>query len=337
LNAFDLEIASEDPADIIRVCQLLEPTVGGINLEDIRAPDCFVIEAALRETLAIPVFHDDQHGTAIISGAALVNALELIGKQVADVRIVFSGAGAAAVATAAHFERLGVGRAPIVLCDRLGVVYQGRVDDMEPHKARFASQTGACNIGDALDGADVLAGLSVGRIITGAMISRMAKRPIVFALANPVPEILPDEVLAARPDAIVATGRSDFPNQVNNVLGFPYIFRGALDVGASSITEPMILAATHALAALAKESVSNTVSLHYGRVGVRFGPEYLIPFIFDPRLLPRVASAVAEAAVRGGVATRPLDRAAYEAALTTSVAGRPGRATTNEARESTNG
>src|SRR5690606_20414458 len=302
LDVFDLEVGSENPDDIIRFCQLLEPSVGGINLEDIRAPDCFYIEEELRKTLGIPVFHDDQHGTAIISGAALLNALEIVGKSIDEVRVVFSGAGAAAIASAEHYVRLGVRREHLTMCDRLGVIYKGRADDMDPYKARFALETERRTIADALEGADVFVGLSVARAVTGDMIARMAESPIVFALANPVPEIMPDEVQAVRPDAIIATGRSDYANQVNNVLGFPFLFRGALDVRATEINEEMKMAATRALAALAREDVPESVSRLYGLRSVTFGRDYLIPFAFDPRVLLWVAPAVAWAAVASGVA-----------------------------------
>ena len=303
LDVFDLEVGSEDPQDVIRFCQLLEPTVGGINLEDIKAPDCFLIEETLRKTLSIPVFHDDQHGTAIISGAALLNALELVEKDIAGIRVVFSGAGAAAIATAEHYVRLGVARENIILCDRQGVVRADRAPgDMDSYKARFATKRDLRELTDALEGADVFVGLSVAGAMTRDMVRRMAPRPIIFALANPVPEILPDDVRAVRSDAIVATGRSDFPNQVNNVLGFPFIFRGALDVRATEINEEMKMAATRSLALLAKEDVPDSVAGLYGLRGVRFGPEYLIPFPFDPRVLLWVAPAVAWAAVASGVA-----------------------------------
>ena len=303
LDVFDLEVGSEDPQDVIRFCQLLEPTVGGINLEDIRAPDCFLIEETLRKTLGIPVFHDDQHGTAIISGAALLNALEIVGKDIATVTVVFSGAGAAAIATAEHYVRLGVKRENIVIADRQGVVRADRAQkDMDPYKARFATKRDLTDLASAMQGADVFVGLSVAGAVDQAMVKSMAKRPIIFALANPVPEILPDEVKKARSDAVVATGRSDFPNQVNNVLGFPFIFRGALDVRATEINEEMKMAATRALALLAKENVPDSVSALYGLRDVKFGPEYLIPFPFDPRALLWVAPAVAWAAVASGVA-----------------------------------
>ncbi len=314
IDVFDLEVGSEDPEDVIRFCQLLEPTVGGINLEDIRSPDCFHIEAKLRETLSIPVFHDDQHGTAIISGAALLNALEVVSKDIEKIRVVFSGAGAAAIATAEHYVRLGVKREHIVMCDHKGVIHTER-QDLDQYKRRFANDTTARVIAEALKGADVFVGLSVGGIITGEMLEGMAKAPIVFALANPTPEIMPDEAKRARPDAIVATGRSDFPNQVNNVLGFPFIFRGALDVRAKKINDEMEMAATRALAALAKEEVPDSVMRAYGIERLKFGADYLIPKPFDPRVLLWVAPAVAWAAVASGVAGRMIDVAEYRAEL----------------------
>jgi malate dehydrogenase (oxaloacetate-decarboxylating)(NADP+) len=314
IDVFDLEVASEDPEDVIRFCQLLEPTVGGINLEDIRSPDCFHIEQKLRETLSIPVFHDDQHGTAIISGAALLNALDVVKKDLDKVRVVFSGAGAAALATAEHYVKLGVKREHIVMCDHKGVIHTGR-QDLDQYKGRFASDTKARVIAEALKGADVFVGLSVGGIITGDMLEGMAKKPIIFALANPTPEIMPDEAKRARPDAVVATGRSDFPNQVNNVLGFPFIFRGALDVRAKKINDEMKMAATRALAALAKEEVPDAVMRAYGIDRLKFGADYLIPKPFDPRVLLWVAPAVAWAAVASGVAGRMIDVAEYRAEL----------------------
>jgi malate dehydrogenase (oxaloacetate-decarboxylating)(NADP+) len=315
LDVFDLEVGSETPDDVIRFCQLLEPTVGGINLEDIRAPDCFYIEETLRKTMKIPVFHDDQHGTAIISGAALLNALEITGKKIEKVRVVFSGAGAAAISTAEHYVRLGVLRENILLSDRQGVVYEGRPGELDPYKAKFANKTKARTIADALVGADVFVGLSVAGAITGEMVAKMAKKPIVFALANPEPEILPDQVRAVRSDAIIATGRSDFPNQVNNVLGFPFIFRGALDARATEVNEEMKMAATRALAALAREDVPESVSRLYGLRSVKFGPDYLIPFPFDPRVLLWVAPAVAWAAVASGVAKEMIDLENYREQL----------------------
>src|SRR5881394_3196720 len=315
IDVFDIEVGSENPDDVIKFCQLLEPTVGGINLEDIRAPDCFYIEETLRKTMRIPVFHDDQHGTAIISGAALLNALEIVGKAIEDVIVVFSGAGAAAISTAEHYVRLGVKREHILMCDRQGVIYKGRTGDMDPYKARFQVETKARSIADALVGADVFVGLSVAGAVTGEMVGKMAKRPIIFALANPEPEILPDQVRAVRSDAVIATGRSDFANQVNNVLGFPFIFRGALDARATQVNEEMKMAATRALAALAKEDVPESVSRLYGLRSVKFGPDYLIPFPFDPRVLLWVAPAVAWAAVASGVAKEMIDLEHYREQL----------------------
>lgn len=319
LDVFDLEVGSENPDDVIRFCQLLEPTVGGINLEDIRAPDCFYIEETLRKTMKIPVFHDDQHGTAIISGAALLNALEIVGKKIEKVRVVFSGAGAAAISTAEHYVRLGVPRENILLTDRQGVVYEGRPGELDPYKAKFANKTKARTIAEALVGADVFVGLSVAGAINGEMVAKMAKKPIVFALANPEPEILPDQVRAVRSDAIIATGRSDFANQVNNVLGFPFIFRGALDARATEVNEEMKMAATRALAALAKENVPDSVSRLYGLRSVKFGADYLIPFPFDPRVLLWVAPAVAWAAVASGVAKEMIDLEQYREQLETRL------------------
>jgi malate dehydrogenase (oxaloacetate-decarboxylating)(NADP+) len=319
LDVFDIEVGSESPDDLINFCRLLEPTVGGINLEDIRAPDCFYIEQTLRDTVRIPVFHDDQHGTAIISGAALLNALELVEKEIANVRVVFSGAGAAALSTAEHYVRLGVKRENIVMCDLHGVVYVGRTVAMDPYKSRFARDTEMRTVTQALVGADVFVGLSAGGVITGAMVAGMADRPIIFALANPNPEITPDEVRAVRGDAIIATGRSDYPNQVNNVLGFPFIFRGALDVRATQINEEMKMAATRALAALAKQGVPDSVARLYGLSSVSFGPEYIIPYAFDPRVLLWVAPAVAWAAVASGVATSFIDLDDYRISLETRL------------------
>jgi len=314
IDVFDLEVGSENPEDVIRFCQLLEPTVGGINLEDIRSPDCFYIEQRLRETLGIPVFHDDQHGTAIISGAALLNALLLVKKDISKVKIVFAGAGAAAIATAEHYVRLGVRRENIVMADHKGVIFKGR-EGLDEFKQRFAIDTHARTLADALEGADVFVGLSVAGIVTGDMLQAMAKQPVIFALANPTPEIMPDEAKKARPDAIVATGRSDFPNQVNNVLGFPFIFRGALDVRAKKINEEMEMAATRALAELAKQEVPESVARAYGGEKLKFGPDYLIPKPFDPRVLLWVAPAVAWAAVASGIAGRIIDVEEYRAEL----------------------
>jgi malate dehydrogenase (oxaloacetate-decarboxylating)(NADP+) len=315
VDVFDLEVNSQDPADVIKFCQLLEPSVGGINLEDIKAPDCFIIEETLRKTMRIPVFHDDQHGTAIITGAALLNALDIVGKNINEVKVVFSGAGASAIASAMHYERLGVRHEHIIMCDKMGVIYEGRAEGMDPYKARFANNTRARTISEALVGADVLVGLSAAGAISKEMITPMARDPIVFALANPVPEILPEDVAAARPDAVVATGRSDYPNQVNNVLGFPFIFRGALDARATQVNEEMKMAATRALAALAREPVPESVARRYGLKRVQFGREYLIPFPFDPRVLLWIAPAVAWAAVASGVAKQFIDVDTYREEL----------------------
>jgi len=314
IDVFDLEVGSDDPRELVRFCQLLEPTVGGINLEDIRSPDCFYVEQALREQLSIPVFHDDQHGTAIITGAALLNALEIVQKDIRKVRVVFAGAGAAAVASAKHYVRLGVPRDQITLCDERGVLHADR-DDLDEYRRRFAVRGKARTLAEALKDADVFVGLSVGGIVTGEMLKAMAPRPIVFALANPDPEISPEEARRARSDAIIATGRSDYPNQVNNLLGFPFIFRGALDVRARKINEEMEMAATRALAALAKEEVPEAVMRAYGVERLRFGPDYLIPKPFDPRVLLWVAPAVAWAAVGSGVAGRVIDVDEYRAEL----------------------
>ncbi|MFZ1932040.1 MAG: NADP-dependent malic enzyme [Candidatus Sulfotelmatobacter sp.] len=315
VNVFDIEINTHDPDEIIKVCQLLELTFGGINLEDIKAPECFYIEETLRKTMKIPVFHDDQHGTAIITGAALLNALELAGKDIAKVRVVFNGAGAAGVATAEHYVRLGVKHENIIFCDTKGVVFKGRAEGMNKYKERFAQPTDRRTLADAMRDADVFVGLSVKGAVTQDMVRSMAPNPIVFAMANPDPEITYEEAKACRSDIIMATGRSDYPNQVNNVLGFPFIFRGALDVRATAINEEMKLAATRALAALAKEDVPDSVCRAYGVERLSFGREYLIPTLFDPRVLVWEASAVAEAAMRTGVAQEPVDLAVYREQL----------------------
>ena len=315
IDVFDIELATEKPEEIIRTCQILEPTFGGINLEDIKAPECFYIEEELKKTMKIPVFHDDQHGTAIISGAGLVNALEIVGKKIEDIKVVFNGAGASAISCAAHYINLGVRRENIVMCDTKGVIYDGRTSGMNPYKARYASKTKARTLGEALVGADVFFGLSSGGAVTPEMVKDMAPNPIIFALANPDPEIAYDVAKAARPDAIVATGRSDFPNQVNNVLGFPFIFRGALDVRATTINDEMKLAATRALASLAKEDVPDSVLRAYGVDRLEFGREYIIPKPFDPRVLIWEASAVAQAAMETGVAQTPVDLKQYREEL----------------------
>jgi len=315
IDVFDIELATEDPDEVIRACQLLEPTFGGINLEDIKAPECFYIEEQLRRTLKIPVFHDDQHGTAIISGAALLNAVELAGKRLDQIRLVINGAGASAIACAEHYVALGVKRENIIMCDSKGVIYKGRKEGMNAYKERFAQPTELRTLAEALAGADVFVGLSVANCVTGDMLRSMAERPIVFAMANPDPEIPYEEARSARPDAIIATGRSDYPNQVNNVLGFPFIFRGALDVRATAINQEMKLAATRALAALAKEDVPDSVRKAYGVEEMQFGPDYIIPKPFDPRVLIWEAAAVAEAAMRSGVAQQPVDIAEYKEQL----------------------
>ena len=315
VDVFDLEVDSTNPDDVIKVCQLLEPTFGGINLEDIKAPECFYIEETLKKRMKIPVFHDDQHGTAIISGAALLNALEIVGKSVENVRVVFNGSGAAGIACAEHYVRLGVKRENITMADTKGVVYEGRAEGMNPYKSRFAQKTKLRTLADAVRGADVLVGLSVKGAFTAEMLRTMAARPIVFAMANPDPEISYEDALAARKDVIMATGRSDYPNQVNNVLGFPFIFRGALDVHATAINEEMKLAATRALAALAKEDVPDSVCHAYGVDRIRFGPEYIIPKPFDSRVLVWEASAVARAAMETGVAQEPVSLDQYRERL----------------------
>jgi len=315
VDVFDLEVNSEKPEDVIKFCQLLEPTVGGINLEDIKTPDCFLVEETLRKTLSIPVMHDDQHGTAMVSGAALLGALEIVGKPIDSVRVVFVGAGAAGLAGAAHYLRLGVLPEHLLMVDTKGVIYAGRTEGMTPYKARFARETNLRTLSDALRGADVVVGLSAKGTIAPDMLTLMAPRPIVFALANPDPEITPEDARSARNDLIMATGRSDYPNQVNNVLGFPFVFRGALDVRAKAINEEMKLAVTHALAALAKEPVPDSVCEAYGVKKLEFGPDYIVPKPFDPRALVWVASAVAKAAMDSGVARQPVDLAEYRTRL----------------------
>ncbi len=302
LDVFDIEINTADPDEFIQAVKLLAPTFGGINLEDIKAPDCFYIEAALKKEMDIPVFHDDQHGTAIISGAALLNACELTGRKPENLRIVINGAGAAAIACANMYMQLGVQKANILMVDSRGVIYQGRTEGMNPYKEKWAAQTTLRTLSDAVKGADVLVGLSVKGAFTKEMLMQLGEKPFVFALANPDPEIGYDEARAARPDAIIATGRSDYPNQVNNVLGFPFIFRGALDVRASAINEEMKLAAVYALAELPREDVPDSVIRAYGGHTIQFGPDYIIPKPLDPRVLLKVAPAVAQAAEESGVA-----------------------------------
>ena len=305
IDVFDIEVDSKDPKEIIRFCQMLEPTVGGINLEDIKAPECFEIEEELKRTCGIPVFHDDQHGTAIISGAALLNAVEVSGKKLDEVKVVFSGAGASGVACATFYISLGVRPENLLMVDSKGVIYKGRTEGMNAYKQRFAVDTDARTLADAMRGADVFTGVSVKGLVTQDMVKTMAENPIIFAMANPDPEISPEEALAVRPDAIMATGRSDYPNQVNNVLGFPFIFRGALDVAATSINERMKRAAAKSLAALAREDVPDSVIRAYGGQPLKFGRDYLIPKPFDYRVLLWEAPAVAEAAIESGVARKP--------------------------------
>lgn len=315
IDVFDLEVNSTNPDDVIRVVQLLELTFGGINLEDIRAPECFYIEETLRRTARIPVFHDDQHGTAIISGAALINAAMLAGKPLDTLKIVFNGAGAAGIACANLYLRLGVRAENILMCDSHGVIHAGRTEGMNPYKERYARETNRRTLDDAMAGADVFVGVSAANCVSQAMLRSMAARPIVFAMANPDPEITYEDAVAARDDVIMATGRSDYPNQVNNVLGFPFIFRGALDVRATSINEEMKLAAAHALAALARQDTPDAVRRLYPSEQLNFGPTYIIPKPFDPRVLETVASAVAQAAMDSGVAQKHLDLEEYRESL----------------------
>ena len=316
IDVFDIELAENDPDKLIDMIAAMEPTLGGINLEDIKAPECFYIETKLKERMSIPVFHDDQHGTAIISAAAMLNALKVIDKNIAEVQVVCSGAGAAAISCLNLWCDLGIRRENITVCDSKGVIYVGRDAKMEPTKARYARETESRTLDDAISGADIFLGLSTAGVLKPEMVAKMARQPVVFALANPTPEIMPELARAARPDVIMATGRSDYANQVNNVLCFPFIFRGALDVGATRITEEMKLACVKAIAAMAQEEVSNEVAMAYPGQELSFGPEYLIPKPFDPRLITIIAPAVAQAAMDSGVATRPIaDMAAYKEKL----------------------
>ncbi|MGI9143567.1 MAG: NADP-dependent malic enzyme [Fluviibacter sp.] len=312
IDVFDIELAENDPDKLIDMIAALEPTLGGVNLEDIKAPECFYIERELKKRMKIPVFHDDQHGTAIISASALLNGLKVIKKDIANVRVVVSGAGAAAIACLDLWCEIGVKREHITVCDSKGVIYVGREENMEPTKAKYAQKTEARTLKDALVGADVFLGLSAAGALKAEWLPPMNENPLIFALANPTPEIMPEEARKVRPDAIIATGRSDYPNQVNNVLCFPFIFRGALDVGATTITEEMKLACVYAIAELAEVEVSDEVAMAYAGHDLQFGPEYLIPKPFDPRLITRIAPAVAKAAVTSGVARRPIaDMDAY--------------------------
>ncbi len=311
IDVFDLELDTQDSDEIIRIVKALEPTFGGINLEDIAAPECFYIEKRLIEEMDIPVFHDDQHGTAIISGAALLNALELTGKDIGDIRVVFSGAGAAGMACVALYVSMGVKPENLIVCDSAGVIYKGRTEKMNPYKEQFSAETSKRTLQEAMEGADVFVGVSVAGLVTKDMVRSMNDKPIVFAMANPDPEISYPDARDARDDVIMATGRSDYPNQVNNVLGFPFIFRGALDVRASSINDQMKIAAVKALADLAKENVPDSVSRAYGNAELRFGPDYIIPKPFDPRVLTWEAPAVARAAMESGVARQQIDLDKY--------------------------
>jgi len=316
IDVFDIELAETDPDELVKTIARLEPTFGGINLEDIKAPDCFYIERKLRERMKIPVFHDDQHGTAIVASAAILNALKVVGKDIGAVKLVCSGAGAAAIACLDLLAGLGLSRDNVVVCDSKGVIFLGRESPMEENKARYARDTTARTMADAIAGADIFLGLSGPKALSPEMVKTMARDPLILALANPEPEILPELAKAVRPDAIIATGRSDYPNQVNNVLCFPFIFRGALDVGATTITEGMKLACVRAIAALAHAEQSDIVAQAYAGEALSFGPEYLIPKPFDPRLMVIVPPAVAKAAMDGGVATRPIaDMDAYRERL----------------------
>ncbi len=306
IDVFDLELAERDPDKLVEIIAALEPSFGGINLEDIKAPECFIVERRLRQRMKIPVFHDDQHGTAIVVGAALINALKLVGKEAGAIKLVASGAGAAALACLNLLVMLGVRRENIWVSDIVGVVHEGRTELMDEDKAQYAQKTAARKLAEVIGDADVFLGLSAGGVLKPEMVAQMAPRPIIFALANPTPEIMPDEAKAVRPDAILATGRSDFPNQVNNVLCFPYIFRGALDCGATTINDAMKIAAVHAIAELAQAEIHSVVAAAYAGESLSFGPEYLIPKPFDPRLMMRIAPAVAQAAADSGVALRPI-------------------------------
>jgi len=317
IDVFDIEVDSEDPDTVIEVTRAIAPTFGGINLEDIKAPECFYIENKLKEILDIPVFHDDQHGTAIILGAAILNAMEITGKKYKDTKIVFSGAGASGISCARQLVMLGFPKENIYLCDSTGLVYKGRTERMSPQKEEFANGSAPASLAETLEGADIFIGLSAADIVSQEMVKRMKANPIIFPMANPNPEIKYELARAARPDAIVGTGRSDFPNQINNVLGFPFIFRGALDVRASTINDEMKLAASRALAALAKEPVTDDVLQAYNLDHLEFGPDYVVPKPFDKRVCLWEAPAVAKAAIQSGIARMPeLDMEAYITVLT---------------------
>jgi malate dehydrogenase (oxaloacetate-decarboxylating)(NADP+) len=320
IDVFDIEVNEKDPDKLVDIIAALEPTFGGINLEDIKAPDCFYVERKLRERMKIPVFHDDQHGTAIVVGAAILNGLKVVGKDIAQVKLVASGAGAAALACLGMLVKLGMPRKNIWVTDLAGVVYEGRTELMDEDKIQFVQKTDKRTLGEVIDDADVFLGLSAGGVLKPEMVKKMAAKPLIMALANPTPEILPEEVLKVRDDAIMATGRTDYPNQVNNVLCFPYIFRGALDAGASTITSEMEIAAVHAIAELAQAEQSEVVAAAYAGETLAFGPEYLIPKPFDPRLMMKIAPAVVQAAIASGVAQRPItDMDAYREKLQSLV------------------
>ncbi len=322
VDAYDIEINTTDSDELIKTVKYLEPTFGGINLEDIKAPECFYIEETLKEEMDIPVFHDDQHGTAIISGAGLLNACELVGKNMGDLRLAFNGAGASAIACAEFFISLGVKKENIIMCDSRGVIYKGRKEGLNPQKERFITDTHCRTIEDALKNADVFVGLSNGGAITKDMVKTMADNPIIFAMANPDPEITYPDALDVRDDVIMATGRSDYPNQVNNVLGFPFIFRGALDVRAKRINEEMKIAAAKSLAALAKEPVPESVAKAYGVETFEYGPNYIVPKPFDPRVLVWESVAVAQAAIDSGVARINIDINDYRTKLEDKIKDR---------------
>jgi len=320
IDVFDIELAENDPDALIETIVRMEPTFGGINLEDIKAPECFYIEKKLRERMKIPVFHDDQHGTAIVAAAAILNGLKHVGKDIGAVKLVASGAGAAALACLDLIVNLGLKRENIWVTDGKGVVYTGRTAGMDENKARYAQDTSARTLADVMPGADIFLGLSAAGVLKADWVKEMARDPLIFAMANPIPEIMPEDALAVRPDAIIGTGRSDYPNQINNVLCFPFIFRGALDAGATTINEAMKEATVRAIAALAHAEIPEAVAKAYGAAGLRFGRDYLIPKPFDPRLIVAVAPAVALAAMESGVASRPIaDMAAYRASLTQFV------------------
>ena len=320
IDVFDIEVNEKDPDKLVDIIAALEPTFGGINLEDIKAPDCFYVERQLRKRMKIPVFHDDQHGTAIVVGAAILNGLKVVGKDITQVKLVASGAGAAALACLGMLVKLGLPRKNIWVTDLAGVVYEGRTELMDEDKIQFVQKTDMRTLGEVIDGADVFLGLSAGGVLKPEMVKKMAAKPLIMALANPTPEILPEEVLKVRSDAIMATGRTDYPNQVNNVLCFPYIFRGALDAGASTITSEMEIAAVHAIAELAQAEQSEVVAAAYAGETLAFGPEYLIPKPFDPRLMMKIAPAVVQAAIASGVAQRPItDMDAYREKLQSLV------------------